>query len=120
VTAWGENVLYRNNGDGTFSDVTRQAGLLEAGHRWGSGCTFIDFDRDGNLDLFVANYLQFDPAAVPRPGQNPNCMWKGVPVNCGPRGLPFPLHSLYRNNGDGTFTAVSRASKIGLSPIATE
>ena|SRR5882724_582816 len=115
VTSWGENVLYRNNGDGTFTDVTRQAGLLEAGHRWGSGCTFVDFDRDGNLDLFVANYLQFDPAAVPRPGQNPNCMWKGVPVNCGPRGLPFPLHSLYRNNGDGTFTDVSRASKIGLS-----
>jgi len=114
VTYWGQNILYRNNGDGTFTDVTKQAGLLESGHRWGSGCTFVDFDRDGNLDLFVANYLQFDPALAPRPGQNANCMWKGVPVNCGPRGLPFPVHSLYRNNGDGTFTDVSKSSKIGL------
>ncbi len=64
-------MLYRNNGNGTFTDVTKEAGLLHEGTRWGSGCTFIDYDRDGNLDLFVANYLDFDLARIPKPGQNP-------------------------------------------------
>ncbi|MGA2811310.1 MAG: CRTAC1 family protein [Candidatus Acidiferrum sp.] len=114
VTFWGQNILYRNNGDGTFTDVTKEAGLLETGRRWGSGCTFLDYNRDGHLDLFFANYLRFDPAAIPHPGQNANCMWKGVPVNCGPRGLPFPVHSLYRNNGNGTFSDVSEESKIAV------
>jgi hypothetical protein len=115
ITFWGENVLYRNNGDGSFTDVTKQAGLLHGQRRWGSGCTFIDYNRDGHLDLFVANYLDFDPKRVPQPGENGNCMWKGVPVNCGPRGLPTSNVSLYRNNGDGTFTDVSR--EAGLAKV---
>ena len=112
LTYWGQNVLYRNNGDGTFSDVTSQAGLLHPGTRWGSGCTFIDYNRDGRLDLFVSNYLEFDFQSVPKPGENSNCNWKGIPVNCGPRGLPPAAPALYRNNGDGTFTDVSAASGV--------
>ncbi|MDW8355051.1 MAG: CRTAC1 family protein [Bryobacterales bacterium] len=112
VTYWGQNVLYRNNGDGTFTDVTKEAGLLESRRRWGAGCTFVDYNRDGYLDLFVSNYLEFDFAKVPKPGGNINCTWKGIPVNCGPRGLPPGVHSLYRNNGDGTFTDVSVASGV--------
>ncbi|MGC2793628.1 MAG: VCBS repeat-containing protein, partial [Candidatus Sulfotelmatobacter sp.] len=106
-TFYGQNKLYRNNGDGTFTDVTKQAGLESAKTRWGAGCTFLDYDRDGHLDLFVSNYVQFDPAHIPKPGENVYCNWKGVPVNCGPRGLPPGYHSLYRNNGDGTFSDVS-------------
>ena len=112
VTYWGQNVLYRNNGDGTFTDVTRQAGLLHAETRWGSGCTFIDYDRNGKLDLFVANYLEFSFESVPKPGSSAYCNWKGVPVICGPRGLPPGVGALYRNNGDGTFTDVSVASGV--------
>lgn len=112
ITYWGQNVLYRNNGNGTFTDVTREAGLGESHSRWGSGCSFIDYDRDGNLDLFVANYVQFDFATTPRPGSGRNCNWKGIPVNCGPRGLPAGTQSLYHNNGDGTFSDVSKAAGI--------
>ncbi len=112
VTYWGQNALYRNNGDGTFRDVTKEAGLLSPRDRWGAGCTFIDYNRDGHLDLFVSNYVQFDLKSVPKPGENPNCSWKGMPVNCGPRGLPPGTHLLYRNNGDGTFTDVSVKSGI--------
>ena len=115
ITYWGQNVLYHNNGDGTFTDVTKQAGLLDGRTRWGSGCTFLDYNRDGHLDLFVANYLEFDFKSIPEPGQNANCTWKGVSVNCGPRGLPPERHSLYRNNGDGTFTNVTRESGIGAA-----
>ncbi|HUE02555.1 MAG TPA: CRTAC1 family protein [Bryobacteraceae bacterium] len=107
VTYWGQNVLYHNNGNGTFTDVTAKAGLESAGTLWGSGCTFVDYDRDGKLDLFVAHYLQFDFSSVPKPGENTNCNWKGIPVNCGPRGLPPGSVALYHNNGDGTFTNVS-------------
>jgi len=110
VTYWGQNVLYRNNGDGTFTDITEKAGLLRPGVRWGSGCAFVDYNRDGLLDLCVATYLEFDFKSVPPPGGNANCNWKGIPVNCGPRGLPPGFVSLYRNNGDGTFTDVSAAS----------
>ena len=110
VTYWGQNVLYRNNGDGTFTDITKQAGLLHEGTRWGSGCTFLDYNRDGFLDLFVANYLEFNFAQ--KPGANSFCNWKGVPVMCGPRGLPPGVPALYRNNGDGTFTDVSAASGV--------
>lgn len=102
VTYYGQNVLFRNNGDGTFSDVTEKAGLLKAKARWGGGATFIDYNRDGLLDLFVDYYLDFDPRAIPKPGENSNCNWKGVPVNCGPRGLPPGSVALYKNNGDGT------------------
>jgi hypothetical protein len=113
LTYYGRNVLYRNRGDGRFEDVTARAGLLAATTRWGSGCSFLDYDRDGKLDLFVANYLTFDLAAAAEPGKGPNCVWKGIPVNCGPKGLPFDTNRLYRNRGDGTFADVSDASGIG-------
>ena len=113
-TYYGQNVLYRNNGDGTFTDVTKQAGLWNDGPtRWGAGCTFIDYDRNGHLDLFVSNYVRFDLAHIPKPGADVNCNWKGVPVECGPRGLPFPSQHFYRNNGDGTFTDVSK--EVGVA-----
>ena len=111
-TFYGQNKLYRNNGDGTFTDVTKQAGLENSKTRWGAGCTFVDYNRDGHLDLFISNYVQFDAAHIPKPGQDVYCNWKGVPVNCGPRGLPPGYHSLYRNNGDGTFTDVSDQAGI--------
>ncbi|MEB2361418.1 MAG: CRTAC1 family protein [Bryobacterales bacterium] len=113
VTYFGQNVLYRNNGDGTFTDVTKRAGLLQANPRWSSGCTFVDYNRDGLLDLFMGSYLEFDFKSVPKPGENANCTWKGVPVNCGPRGLPPGALTLYRNNGDGTFTDVTSESGVG-------
>ena len=119
ITGWEQNTLYRNNGDGTFSDVTKQAGLWSAHPRFGSGCTFLDYDRDGRLDLFVANYVTFDPEKVPRAGTSGSCSFAGAPhgVFCGPRGLPYGHHSLYRNNGDGTFTDATDQSGIGkVSP----
>ncbi len=127
LTYWGQNVLYRNNGNGTFTDVTREAGLLGDVTRWGTGCTFLDYDRNGHLDLFVSNYTGFDPAKTPRPGEKSFCFFQGMPVNCGPRGLPFAGHTLYRNNGNGTFTDVSRAAGIssarsnyGLTAVAAD
>src|SRR3954465_12332410 len=87
ITYWGQNVLYRNNGDGTFTDVTKEAGLLSAQQRFGSGCAFVDYDRDGKVDLFVSNYLVFDQSFIPRPNETGACNYLGVPVNCGPRGL---------------------------------
>jgi enediyne biosynthesis protein E4 len=113
VTYWGHNVLYHNNGDGTFTDVTQKAGLAGAESIWSSGCAFVDYDRDGRLDLFVANYLDFDLRKTPKPGESKFCNWKGVPVNCGPRGLPPGGCALYRNNGDGTFTDVTAKSGVG-------
>jgi hypothetical protein len=112
VTYYGRNVLYRNRGDGRFEDMTRSAGLPDAGVRWGSGCAFTDIDRDGRLDLFVANYLRFDLAHAPEPGAGPNCTWKGLPVNCGPKGLPTDTNLLYHNEGGGRFTDVSERSGI--------
>jgi hypothetical protein len=113
ITCWGQNLLFHNNGDGTFSDVTRKAGLLDDGVRYGTGCTWIDYDRDGKLDLFVAHYLAFDPAKVAPRGKDPGCSYVGVPVFCGPYGLPQEPCRLYHNNGDGTFTDVSAKSGIG-------
>jgi enediyne biosynthesis protein E4 len=111
-TYFGQNTLYRNNGDGTFTDVTKAAGLLNDQPRWGAGCSFLDYNRDGHLDLFVSNYVRFSFEHAPVPGTNTNCNWKGIPVECGPRGLPTGHHSLYRNNGDGTFTDVSQQAGI--------
>ena len=111
VTYWGDNVLYRNLGNGTFADVTRQAGLVQPARRWNSGCAFLDFDRDGDLDLFVANYIDFEPATTPTPdsGLRP---YKGIRVACGPPGLTGGKNLLYQNNGNATFTDVSRTSGI--------
>src|SRR2546421_6281860 len=112
ITYWGQNALYRNNGDGTFTDVTKEAGLLSPHPRFGSGCAFVDYDRDGYLDLFVSNYVAFQMDSVPRPGEAGSCLYEGVPVYCGPRGLPYGHHSLYHNKGDGTFTDVTAPSAI--------
>ncbi len=115
VTFWGQNVLYHNSGDGSFVDITSEAGLLDSETRWGAGATFLDYDRDGLLDLFVTNYLHFDPATTPGKGSGANCKWKGVAVNCGPRGLPQGRHSLYRNLGGRSFEDVTSSSGIGES-----
>ncbi len=109
---WGHNILFRNNGDGTFTDVTHKSGLYQPQVRWGSGCSFLDYDRDGHLDLFICNYLKLDPAKLPAPNSGLNCQWKGVPVLCGPRGLPAGENILFHNNGDGTFTDVSEKAGI--------
>jgi enediyne biosynthesis protein E4 len=118
ISGWPQNILYRNNGNGTFTDVTREAGLLHPGNRWGTGCTWVDYDRDGHLDLFVSHYLAFDFDKIPPAGKNPNCDFKGVPVNCGPRGLVGERPMLYHNNGDGTFTDVTEQSGVGAVPPA--
>ncbi|HEY3625373.1 MAG TPA: CRTAC1 family protein [Terracidiphilus sp.] len=113
-TYFGQNRLFRNNGNGTFTDVTKEAGLWQPGPpRWGAGCAFLDYNRDGHLDLFVSNYIRFSFEHAPVPGEKSTCNWKGVPVNCGPRGLPPGKHLLYRNNGDGTFTEVTQQAGIG-------
>jgi len=109
---WGRNILFRNNGDGTFTDVTQKAGLYSERVHWGAGCTFLDYDRDGHLDLFVCNYLQLDPAQVNSSGEAAVCQWKGLPVMCGPRGLPGDTNFLYHNNGDGTFADASEKAGI--------
>src|SRR5258708_397257 len=93
-TYFGQNILYRNNGDGTFTDVTKAAGLLSDQARWGAGCSFLDYNRDGHLDLFVSNYLRFSFEHAPVPGANTNCNWKGIPVECGPLVLPTGRHPL--------------------------
>jgi hypothetical protein len=111
-TYWGHNILWHNNGDGTFTDVTKKAGLWEERVRWGTGCTWIDYDRDTFLDLFVCNYVELDLKKVPGPGQTRYCQYKGIPVVCGPRGLPGGMNILYHNNGDGTFSDVSEKAGI--------
>jgi len=112
VTYWGQNRLYRNIQGKRFEDVTAAAHLTQNRVRYNTGCAFTDIDGDGHLDLFVANYLKFDPAITPKPGANPYCYYRGIAVNCGPRGLPFDRNILYRNNGDGTFTDISESSGI--------
>jgi enediyne biosynthesis protein E4 len=127
VTYWGQNHLYRNIGGKRFEDVTTPSRLTEDRTRYNTGCAFTDIDNDGHLDLFVANYLKFDPASTPKPGENPYCFYRGIPVACGPRGLPFDRNILYRNNGNGTFTDISESSGVaepeghyGLSVLATD
>ena len=114
ITYWGENVLYRNNGDGTFTDVSAKAGITTGGgkqNRWNTGCAFVDYDRDGLLDLFVSNYIDFDLKTVPVP-EGGTCLYKGLKVACGPPGLQGAKNYLFHNNGDGTFTDVSVKSGI--------
>jgi enediyne biosynthesis protein E4 len=115
ITYYGHNILYHNNGDGTFTDVTERAKLSQPSIRYGSGCAWVDYDRDGHLDLFVANYLNTTIDQLPKPGENPDCTWKGVAVNCGPRGLPTGFVQLFHNNGDGTFTDVSKSSGVSAA-----
>ena len=115
ITYYGRNVLYHNNGDGTFTDVTGASGLVQDAVRYGSGCTWVDYDRDGRLDLFVATYLNTTLEKLPKPGENKDCRWKNVPVNCGPRGLPTGFVQLFRNIGGGKFTDVSRESGVGAA-----
>jgi len=114
---WGHNILFHNNGDGTFSDVTGKAGLYNEQVRWGAGCTFLDYDRDGSLDLFVCNYVKFDLEQAAASSRAASCQWKGIPVMCGPRGLIGDTNLLYHNNGDGSFTDVSEKAGI-LKPGA--
>jgi hypothetical protein len=110
VTCLGPNRLYRNNGDGTFADVTLRAGVSDP--RWSTGAAFVDYDNDGRLDLFVANYVDFQLDRLPEFGKGKTCQYKGVAVQCGPRGLPGAGDSLFRNNGDGTFTDVSKKAGV--------
>ena len=114
VTYYGQSVLYHNAGDGTFRDVTEAAGL-RAPTRWDTGCSFVDYDLDGRLDLVVTSYLEFDRARIPEPGAGGYCQWKGMPVMCGPRGLPFARNRLFHNEGGGRFVDVSQKSGVGAA-----
>jgi enediyne biosynthesis protein E4 len=125
VTCLGPNHLYHNNGDGTFTDVTKKTGV-GASH-WSTGAAFLDYDNDGKLDLFVSNYVDFDVNHLPEFGKGRTCQFKGVPVQCGPRGLPGAHDYLFHNNGDGTFTDVSEKAGVsdpngyyGLGVIASD
>jgi enediyne biosynthesis protein E4 len=111
VSYYGQNALYRNNGNGRFTDVTKEAGLLQDRLRWNSGCSFLDYDKDGRLDLFVGNYIDLDLKKTPLP-EDANCTYKGIIVACGPPGLDGGKNLLYHNNGDGTFRDVSE--KAGM------
>jgi enediyne biosynthesis protein E4 len=110
VTGYGKNRLFHNQGNGVFKEVAEQAGVAGTGKEWGTGCAFIDYDRDGKLDIAVANYVHFDLSQTPAPGQTAGCMWKGVPVMCGPRGLESASNILYHNLGGGKFEDVSKPS----------
>jgi hypothetical protein len=114
VTYYGKNKLYHNDGHGRFEDVAERAGVGGPEGRWNSGCAFLDYNRDGKIDLFVTNYvdLGLDLANLPAPGSGQYCQYKGIPIACGPRGLKKAANYLYRNNGNGTFSDVSEASGI--------
>jgi hypothetical protein len=112
VTQWGQNALFHNRGDGTFREESKERGLTSRSPRWSTGCAFLDYDRDGDLDLFVAHYVDFDPKTTPRPGQNAPCLWKEFRVVCGPRGLPAETMSLFENDGHGNFIDVSERSGV--------
>jgi hypothetical protein len=110
ITCLGGNILYRNNGDGTFTDVTKQAGVADG--RWSTGASFGDYDGDGFLDLMVTNYVDFHLDDLPGFGTAPNCKYRGIDVQCGPRGLRGAGDALFHNNGDGTFTDVSKTAGV--------
>jgi enediyne biosynthesis protein E4 len=112
VTYYGKNRLYHNQGNGTFKEVAAAAGVAGDGKAWGAGCAFVDYDRDGRLDLVVANYVLFDLKTSPKPGEGLMCVWKGTPVMCGPRGLNSSPNILYHNLGGGKFADVSKPSGI--------
>jgi len=125
ITCLGPNHLLKNNGNGTFMDVTDKAGVADP--RWSTAASFVDYDRDGDLDLFIANYVDFDLGNLPNFGEGKSCQYKSIPVQCGPRGLKGAGDSLYRNNGDGTFTDVSKEAGVadengfyGLGVIASD
>ena len=112
-TFWGHNILFHNNGNGTFTDVTQKAGLAEAHGRWGTGCSFLDYDRDGtSRSVRLSTSSSSIPTSLPLDEDASFCQWKGVPTMCGPRGLPGDTNILYHNNGDGTFTDVSEKAGI--------
>jgi hypothetical protein len=111
VTYYGTNRLYHND-HGVFTEVGAKAGVAGSGKRWGSGCAFVDYDRDGLLDLVVSNYVDFDLSTAPPPGDRASCMWKGAPVMCGPRGLPGAKNILYHNRGNGSFEDVTVKAHI--------
>jgi hypothetical protein len=113
VTYYGHSVLYHNAGNGTFRDVTAEAGLFSNETRWDTGCSFVDYDLDGKLDLVITGYVDFNRDKVPEPGTNGYCQWKGLPVMCGPRGLPSGRSLLFHNDGSGKFSDVSQVSGIG-------
>jgi enediyne biosynthesis protein E4 len=113
VTYYGHSVLYHNEGNGTFKDVTEAAGLKSDTVRWDTGCSFFDYDLDGKLDLAITGYVDFDRNKIPEPGSGGYCQWKGMPVMCGPRGLPSGRSFLFHNDGNGEFSDVSMASGIG-------
>ena len=115
VTYWGPNRLYLNSGKGTFQENAKGLGVEGPVKEWSSGCTFLDYDRDGRLDLFVTSYQQFDLATTPPPGKASNCEWKGMPVFCGPRGLPFGSATLFHQKNDGTFEDVTKTSGIAAA-----
>jgi enediyne biosynthesis protein E4 len=110
ITCLGGNILYRNNGDGTFTDVTKQAGVADG--RWSTGASFGDYDGDGFLDLMVTNYVDFHLDDLPGFGTAPNCKYRGIDVQCGPRGLRGAGDALFHNNGNGTFTEVSKTAGV--------
>jgi enediyne biosynthesis protein E4 len=126
VTYYGKNVLYHNNGDGTFTDVTQKSGLLTSEPAFSTGAAFLDYDRDGHLDLFVSHYTAYEDAAKYGPGSEEGCHYKGMAVFCGPRGLKGSVNTLYHNNGDGTFTDVSKKAGIitdghyGFTPLVLD
>jgi enediyne biosynthesis protein E4 len=106
ITNYGSNALFHNNGNGTFTNVTKEAGL--EGGNWSTGCAWGDYDRDGRLDLYVSRYVDFQIGQMPKPGKNTYCNYRGVPVACGPRGLPGLADLVYHNEGDGKFREVSQ------------
>ena len=110
VTGYGHNRLFHNERNGTFKEVGELSGVAGSGKEWGTGCAFVDYDRDGKLDIAVANYVHFDLAKTPAPGSSAGCMWKGVPVMCGPRGLDYAPNLLFHNLGNGKFADVSKSS----------
>src|ERR1035438_5219929 len=112
ITCWGQNLLFHNDGHGVFTDVTEKAGLLHPGTRYGAGCTWVDYDRDGKLDLFVSHYMDFNRDTMPARGKDPACNYRGVPVYCLPSPRPQEPCRVYHNNGDGTFTDVSEKSGV--------